>query len=154
MRDNAAEGIKFSDSELTDFHCDTCILGKVHRALIHNKSVSKCTIPRQRLHWDICGPIKPSLEKSIYMMIRVDEATNFYFISFHKTKDTIPQTLFDTIPKIDKIRGVNTVKTIHSDEGSEFVSKDTAKWYVNRGITHTWSVARTPKHNGVVERAV
>src|SRR5271163_3704317 len=105
MRDNAAEGIKFSDSELIDFHCDVCIYGKVHRAPIHNKLVSKCTIPGQRLHWDTCGPIKPSLAKFIDMVIRVDEATNFYFSGFHKTKDTIPQTLFDTITKIDKVRG-------------------------------------------------
>src|SRR5271163_4506262 len=113
MHDNAAEGIKFSDSELTDFHCNACIFGKVHRALIHNKSVPKCTISRQRLHWDTCSPIKPSLAKSIYMVIRVDEVTNFYFIGFCKTKNTIPQTLFDTITKIDKVRGVNTVKAIY-----------------------------------------
>jgi hypothetical protein len=127
MHDNAIEEIKFSDSELTDFYCDACILGKTHRALIHNKLVSKCTIPGQRLHWDTCTSIKPSLAKSIYMVIGVDETTNFYFIGFHKTKDTISQTLFDTITKINKIRGVNTVKAIHSDGGSEFVSKDTAK---------------------------
>src|SRR5271163_3685048 len=154
MRDNAAEGIKFSDSELTDFHCDACVLGKVHRAPIHNKPVPTCTMPGQRLHWDTCGPIKPSLAKSIYMVIGVDEVTNFYFIGFHKTKDTIPQTLFDTITKIDKVRGVNTVKAIHSDGGSEFVSKDTAKWCADRGIARTWSAARTPEHNGVAERAI
>src|SRR5271163_3565700 len=88
------------------------------------------------------------------MVIGVDEATNFYFIGFHKTKDTISQTLFDTITKIDKVRGVNTVKTIHSDGGSEFVSKDTAKWCADRGIACTWSAARTPEHNGVAERAI
>src|SRR5271163_3813223 len=136
MHDNAVKEIKFSDSKLTDFHCDVCILGKAHRALIHNKPVSKCTIPRQRLHWDTCGPIKPSLAKSIYMVIGVDEATNFYFISFHKTKDTIPQTLFDTITKIDKVHGVNTVKTIYFDGGSEFVSKDTDRKSTRLNSSH------------------
>ena len=88
MHDNATEGIKFSDNKLTDFYCDACILGKVHHAPIHNKPVPKYTIPGQRLHWDTCNSIKPSLVKSIYMVIRVDEVTNFYFIGFHKTKDT------------------------------------------------------------------
>src|SRR5271163_4134243 len=113
MRDNAVEGMKFSDSELTDFYCDACILGKAHCAPIHNKPVSKCTISRQRLHWDTCSSIKPALAKSIYMVIRVNKATNFYFIGFYKTKNTIPQTLFDTITKIDKVRDVNTVKVIY-----------------------------------------
>ena len=71
------------------------------------------------------------------MMIGVNETTNFYFISFHKTKDTISQTLFDTITKIDKVHGANTMKVIHFDESSEFVSKDTAKWCGDRGIAHT-----------------
>ena len=122
MHDNAAEGIKFLDNKLTNFHCHACILGKVHRALIHNKPVPKCTIPGQRLHWNTCGSIKPSLVKSIYMVIKINEATNFYFISFHKTKDTIPQTLFNTIIKINKIYSVNTIKIIHSDKSSEFMS--------------------------------
>ena len=137
MHDNTTKEIKFSDTKLTDFYYDACIFSKVHRALIHNKSVSKYTISRQRLHWDTCDPIKSSLAKSIYMVIRVDKATNFYFIGFHKSKNTIPQTLFDTISKINKVCGVNTVKAIHSDEGSEFVSKDTVKWCVDRGIAHT-----------------
>src|SRR5271163_4865868 len=154
MHDNAVEEIKFLDTKLTDFYCDACIFGKVHRTLTHNKPVSKCTIPRQRLHWDTCGSIKSSLVKSIYMVIGVDEATNFYFIGFHKTKNTISQTLFDTITKINKVCGVNTVKAIHSDGGSEFVSKDTAKWCVNRGIAHTWPTARKPEHNGVAECAI
>ena len=154
MRDGSAIGVKFTDAELSDFQCDACILGKAHRAPIHNKPVEKCDTPGQRLHWDTCGPIKPSLGKSIYMVIGVDEATNYYFIGFHKSKDTIPQTIIDTITKIDKMRGANTVKAIHSDGGGEFVSKDTAKWLASQGIKHTWSAAKTPEHNGKAERAI
>ena len=71
------------------------------------------------------------------MVIKVDKVTNFYFISFYKTKDTISQTLFDTITKISKVCGANTVKTIDFDSNSEFVSKNTAKWCGDRGIAHT-----------------
>ncbi|GKD53303.1 retrovirus-related pol polyprotein from transposon TNT 1-94, partial [Tanacetum coccineum] len=36
--------------------------------------------------------------------------------------------------------------------GTEFVNQTLREWYENVGITHQISVARTPQHNGVVER--
>uniref|UniRef100_A0A8R1IXG6 Gag_pre-integrs domain-containing protein n=1 Tax=Caenorhabditis japonica TaxID=281687 RepID=A0A8R1IXG6_CAEJA len=64
MRDGKASGIKFSEEEVKDFHCDTCKLGKMHRQPILNKERPRCSIPGQLIHWDTCGPMPPPSTKT------------------------------------------------------------------------------------------
>ncbi|GJW33969.1 retrovirus-related pol polyprotein from transposon TNT 1-94 [Tanacetum coccineum] len=45
-----------------------------------------------------------------------------------------------------------TVRNIHTDNGTEFVNKTLHSYYESVSISHETSVARTPQQNGVVER--
>ena len=62
MRDNSATRVKFPDVELHGFFCEACALGKAHRVPIHHSPMTKCTVVGQELHWDVCGPMPPSLD--------------------------------------------------------------------------------------------
>jgi transposase InsO family protein len=44
------------------------------------------------------------------------------------------------------------IKCLRSDNGGEFTSKEFMDYCINHGIKRKFSVARTPQHNGVVER--
>ena len=57
MHDKMAAGIKFTDNKISEFHCDTCQLGKVHRAPIYNKERPRLQVPGEVVHWDVCGPM-------------------------------------------------------------------------------------------------
>ena len=44
------------------------------------------------------------------------------------------------------------VQTVRTDNGTEFKNKVMHTFYTNLGITQTFSAARTPEQNGLVER--
>jgi transposase InsO family protein len=44
------------------------------------------------------------------------------------------------------------IKCLRSDNGEEFTSKEFMDYYNNHGIKRKFSITRTPKYNGVVER--
>ena len=74
MRDGKVTRIKFSDDEVKDFHCDTCVLGKMHRASIRNLICPRSDIPGTITHWDICGPMPLSFNQNKWL-VGVDDAT-------------------------------------------------------------------------------
>ncbi|GKC02867.1 putative ribonuclease H-like domain-containing protein [Tanacetum coccineum] len=51
-----------------------------------------------------------------------------------------------------QVRQNETVRNIHTDNGTEFVNKTLHSYYESVSISHETSVARTPQQNGVVER--
>jgi hypothetical protein len=44
------------------------------------------------------------------------------------------------------------IKCLRSDNGGEFTSKEFMDYYIRHGIKMKFFIARTPQHNGVVER--
>ena len=155
MKSGSADGVKFPDSDVQDFNCDTCKLGKAHRAPIYNKEVSKCTIPGQRTHWDLAGPMEAdSLSGSKYVILGVDEATRYVFTGFHKSKSQANSTIKHTIQAINTSKGAGTAKAVHSDNGGEFIGGDFTNWLKDMGIKQTTTAANTPEHNGLAERYI
>ena len=58
------------------------------------------------------------------------------------------------IQHINNTKGEHTIKSIHSDNGREFISREMKKWLDKRGITHTTLASHTPEHNNVAECAI
>ncbi|GJW07916.1 retrovirus-related pol polyprotein from transposon TNT 1-94 [Tanacetum coccineum] len=54
--------------------------------------------------------------------------------------------------KMIQVRLNATVRNIRTGNGTEFVNQTLRAYYEEVGISHQTSVARTPQHNGVVER--
>jgi hypothetical protein len=154
MRDGKATGVKFSDNEVDDFKCDTCTLGKMHRQPIRNKPQPRSTVPREVLHWDICGSIPKSLNGSIYLVFGIDDATRTIFSETFRSKDVVHKKIQDVVSFINNSRGAHTVKTVHSNNGGKFLGAKIREWLAERGIKHTTSAAHTPEHNGIAERAI
>ncbi|GJV08570.1 retrovirus-related pol polyprotein from transposon TNT 1-94 [Tanacetum coccineum] len=98
------------------------------------------------------GPMRvASINGKRYILVIVDDYSRFTWVRFLKTKDEAPAAIIKCIKNI-QVRLNATIRNVRTDNGTEFVNQTLREWYENVGITHQTSAARTPQHNGVVER--
>nr|GEU51084.1 hypothetical protein [Tanacetum cinerariifolium] len=70
---------------------------------------------------------------------------------FLRSKDETPEVLIDFLRLVQ--RGLHAkVRTVRTDKGTKFLNKTLHAYFASEGILYQTSVARTPEHNGVVER--
>ncbi|GKG33384.1 retrovirus-related pol polyprotein from transposon TNT 1-94, partial [Tanacetum coccineum] len=72
----------------------------------------------------------------------VDDYSRFTWVRFLKTKDEAPVAIIKCIKNI-QVHLKATVRTVRTDNGTEFVNQTLREWYENVGITHQTSIART-----------
>ncbi|KAJ9536108.1 LOW QUALITY PROTEIN: hypothetical protein OSB04_un000718 [Centaurea solstitialis] len=116
--------IKFEPDQL----CSGCAQGKMKRASHPPKPEQGSKSPLSLIHMDLCGPMKT--------VSLADETSNLIinFIKAVQVQLKLP------------------VQTVRSDNGTEFKNQVLKGFYNSLGITQTFSAARTPEQNGVVER--
>lgn len=71
-----------------------------------------------------------SLNGALYMMLIIDNFSRYIWVYFLKSKDQAFSSFKDRRVEVEK-QFEHEVKTLHSDRGGEFLSKDFATW----GIT-------------------
>nr|GEY90405.1 hypothetical protein [Tanacetum cinerariifolium] len=104
------------------------------------------------LHMDLCGPMRTeSINKKRYVLVIIDDYTRFGWVRFLRTKDETP-AVFGKFLKNSQLALKATVRTVRTDNGTEFVNKTLTDLFESVGITHQTSVPRSPLQNGVVER--
>ena len=82
----------------------------------------------------------------------VDEASNFYWVFTHKSKDQAATVLTDTISGF--LKAGHMVKSLRSDRDTGFMSKNFQRFLQKRNIQHEPTSGYTPQENGHSERAV
>ncbi|GJR49122.1 putative ribonuclease H-like domain-containing protein [Tanacetum coccineum] len=135
-----------------DHTCVACQKGKQHKASCKAKSVSSISHSLQLLHMDLFGPTSVrSLNHKTYCLVITDDFSRFSWVFFLRTKDETSGILKDFIRQIENQLN-QKVKTIRSDNGTEFKNKDVIEFCGSKGIKREYSNARTPQQNGVAER--
>jgi transposase InsO family protein len=138
-----------SDSKVP---CIGCTLGKMHRSSLP-QGRTRGTHIGSLIHSDVCGPITPpSPSGSRYFVTFKDDYSNWTIVHFLKNKDEVPD-LFRAYTVYLKNSTGGIVKTLRSDNGGEYTSKNFSTWLRNSGIRHETSAPHTPAQNGVAERA-
>lgn len=138
-----------SDSKVP---CVGCTLGKMHRSPFP-QGRTRGTDIGSLVHSDICGPITPPTPAgSRYFVTFKDDYSNWTTVHFLKTKDEVPD-LFRAYTMFLKNSTGGVVKTLRSDNGGEYTSKNFSTWLRNSGIRHETTAPHTPAQNGVAERA-
>ena len=131
--------------------CTTCDLNKQTRtAKSNDEHIPKATVPLQRVHTDICGPIKPASHSGhMYLINFVDEFSSMLFTYPLRSKDeayvALKQFVADVAP-------IGTVKEIHSDNGGEYVGQSFKDVLLNNGIKQSTTAPYSPFQNGKSER--
>ena len=103
------------------------------------------------LHMDLCGPMRvSSLGSKKYVLVIVDDFSRFTWEKFLKFKDETPSEIISFIRTI-QVSLQLSVQSVRTDNGTEFKNQTLSSFYDSWGITQTFSTARTPEQNGLVE---
>ncbi|GJW35314.1 putative ribonuclease H-like domain-containing protein, partial [Tanacetum coccineum] len=125
---------------------------KQHKASCKAKTVSSISHSLQLLHMDLFGPTSVrSLNHKTYCLVITDDFSRFSWVFFLRTKDETSAILKDFIRQIENQLN-QKVKTIRSDNGTEFKNKDVIEFCGLKGIKREYNNARTLQQNGVAER--
>nr|GFA89284.1 retrovirus-related Pol polyprotein from transposon TNT 1-94 [Tanacetum cinerariifolium] len=132
--------------------CSSCELSKAKRSSFKSKVVPSSKGRLNLLHMDLCGPMRvASINGKKYILVIVDDYSNYTWTLFLHSKDETPEVLKDFLMMIQRNLQALVI-TVRTDRGIEFLNKTLNAFFKKEGIEHLTSTARTPKQNGVVER--
>ena len=104
------------------------------------------------MHLDLFGPTRTtSLRGKKYDLVVVDDFSRFTSVSFLAYKDATFSSFIKLLNRIMNEKNT-TIVLIRSDHGSEFQNQKFEKFYNENGISHNFSVPKTPQQNRVVEK--
>lgn len=131
--------------------CDTCAVAKASRLTFGNTSIRGLK-PLEIIHSDIAGPLKPSMDGSIYYITFIDNSTGFVMVYPLKSKTAIDvlhsYKLFESMSERTLDRKINLLRT---DGGNEYLGVMSI-YLKSKGIVHQVTTPYTPQLNGVAER--
>ncbi|KAI3667612.1 hypothetical protein L6452_42678 [Arctium lappa] len=135
-----------------DSLCSACELGKMKRSSFKSKAESSTSSALELLHMDLCGPMRTtSINGKKYVLVMIDDYSRYTWLEFLRNKSDAPELIIAFIKRI-QVRLQLPVRTIHSDNGTEFKNDTLRSYLTSVGISHNFSAAYTPQQNGIVER--
>jgi transposase InsO family protein len=135
-----------------DRPCAACQAGKQVGNTHHSKNAMTTSRPLELLHMDLFGPVDYlSIGGSKYGLVIIDDFSRFTWVFFLQDKSETQGTLKRFLRKAQNEFELK-VKTIRSDNGSEFKNLQVKKYLKEEGIKHEFSAPYTPQQNNVVER--
>ncbi|KAL1479885.1 hypothetical protein MTO96_051506 [Rhipicephalus appendiculatus] len=139
-----------SESSVKD-KCDTC-LGKLRRSSFPKGEATRAKVPLEIVHSDVVGKITPtSRGGSCYFVTFIDDYSRYTMVYPMKTKNEVLQNFDKYRRMVENIHNTK-VKTLRSDNGGEYTSKEFSMYLANHGIKHQLTIPGTPEQNGVAER--
>ena len=123
--------------------CEVCLQAKMCRAPASRKKQSveddkqTARVHGERIHCDLVGPTRPSINDDVYAMITHDDATGYPAARAMRTNDDM--------------YGNQSVSSVRTDNGGEFQGEFAAK-LKERKIRHERSLPRRPQTNSRAER--
>nr|GFA51679.1 retrovirus-related Pol polyprotein from transposon TNT 1-94 [Tanacetum cinerariifolium] len=131
-----------------DHLCPSCQLWKSKKASHPLKTKNTNVEVLSTLHMDLCGPMQTeSINKKKYVLVIVDDYTRFGWVRFLRTKDETPEVFLKFLKNTQRALNAN-VRTVRTNNGTEFVNKTLTDLFEKVGITHQTSVPRSPQQNG------
>ncbi|KAJ9553562.1 hypothetical protein OSB04_017607 [Centaurea solstitialis] len=145
---NGLPSLKFTKEQL----CSACEMGKIKKSSHKLKVEHNTSKPLQLLHMNLCGPIRvQSINGRKYVPVIVDDFSRYTWVNFLRSKDGASEIIISFIRSV-QVRLQLPVQVIRTNNSTEFKNRTLDSFLDSVGITHTFSAARTPQQNGVVER--
>lgn len=110
--------------------------------------IPKPNIPFQCLHIDHLGPFIKSKKNNSYILGIIDAYSKY--IVLRAVKDTKSKTTISVLRDLFAMFG--TPRTLISDRGTSFTSKEFVGYMQNTGVKHILNAVATPRANGQIER--
>jgi hypothetical protein len=130
--------------------CKGCALGKnIKKPLPNSNNRSKEIL--DLIHSDVCSlmPVR-SLGGSLYYVIFIDEYSRKTWLYLLKTKDKVFNKFQEFKAEIENLTN-RKIKTLRTDNGGEYTSKEFIAFCKSTGIRREMTVPHNPQQNGVAE---
>jgi hypothetical protein len=147
-------GIHFDDSDIPHTTCEGCQAGKAkRRSFKSSTSGTRATLPIERIHSDLMGPMDPKSVNGGYEYACVFTCcySRHVWVYLLKAKSHTFE-VFKKFRTMVELQLGRRIKLFRSDRGGEFMSAEFTKYLEENGIVHETSAPRTPQQNGVAER--
>ncbi len=114
----------------------------------------RATYSGQLINSDICCPTeKTTRGRALYFVLFIDDYSGMRFIHLLRKKSEAARKFMELIHTIRGETG-NLVRTLRTDNGGEYSSKELMTWLTRKGIKHETSAPHTPQQDGMLERGI
>ncbi len=151
-----------SSYDLTKLKCNICSLVKLTNRPTGRGEFHQTKQPNEKWGFDTTGPFTYKINNIIqnliskfgnkYLFNIIDYFSRYAWTFPIHSKGEATQWLIKLIIKVNYQNNVNKVKSIHSDNAAEFVSKELVQFCETTGIIKTTTPAYSPSLNGMIER--
>ena len=148
------DGMKIKSAEEVDrYSCEGCAMGKQHHQPFPKKSHHKRSKPLELIHSDVCGPMSvPSVGGSRFFVTFIDDFSRYTYVYIIKHKSEVLEKFQEFVKQTENLTGLR-VKSLRSDNESEYESKAFKEYCKSKGIMKEDTIPYTPQQNGIAERA-
>lgn len=134
-----------------DTKCVICVKGKQARTSF-NDIGTRATKLLEIVHSDVCGPFPTrSLGGANYFVSFIDDLSRKVFIFALKSKGEVFSKFIEFKNRAENETDLK-IKILRSDNGTEYVNKNFADYFMKHGIKHQKSAPYSPQQNGLAER--
>lgn len=132
--------------------CEACQLGKQNKASYKDVQRTYGKKPGEYIHSDLCGPFQTEARNGArYFVLFKDDYSGYRKVYFMRDKaDTFNK--FRIFNQLIKNQFGYNIKTLRSDNGTEYMNNQMQSYMQEHGITHEVSAPYTPEQNGRAER--
>ena len=132
--------------------CEECVVSKQHRAPFPQGKSWRAKKILELVHSDICGPIKPSSNGGKrYLITFIDDFSRKTWVYFLQEKSEDFSAFKSFKARVENEMG-RTIKTLCTDRGGEYCSKEFEVFCEAQGMQRQLTAAYTPQQKGVSER--
>lgn len=152
MKKGAVSGLNYPGTvDVSLQNCEVCCEGKQHRLPFKHRGTNAREL-LEIVHTDVCGPMENrSLGGAKYFVTFEDGFSKMAFVYFIKSKDEV-FNCFKSFKSMTENQTNHKIKTLRSDNGGEYCSKEFKLFLEKSGIVHQKSNPYTPEQNGISER--
>ena len=134
--------------------CKACIKGKFKRLPMTSKIEYNVNDKMDMWVADLMGPVRVETIGDIqYILVVCDVHEKYIFMKGVKDKTEATTALINII-KQQQIQTGKKLKTLHTDNGGEFISGTLTEYLADNGTTITYTTPHTPQHNAIAERMI
>lgn len=122
------------------------------RSSFPKKGGTRAKAPLELVHLDVVGKITPASKgESNYFVTFIDDYSRFTVVYPMKTKNEVLDRFNQYRRMVENLHNTK-VKTLRSDNGGEYTSKEFDEYLAKHGIKRRLTIPGTPEQNGVAER--
>ena len=137
---------------LSEFHCESCELGKHHRSSYPSRTGPPTHRPFDLVHCDVWGPAPHSSHTGgKYYRVFVDDYTRASWTYIMKSRKEVLSRVQHFLLEIIS-QYATLVKVLRTDNALEFSQKAIEDLCLAHGIVHQTTCPYTSQQNGVAER--